>query len=74
MVKNLDPGHGWKYRVYGSDPPLLELASKRLLKIPLPSEEGGDMITIERFVSILRGNISKPAINHLMVGDRYRRF
>ena len=49
---------------------VLELPSKRLLNIPLPSEEGGDMITMERFVSILRGNISKPAIKHLMVGDR----
>ena len=47
---------------------VLELPSKRLLNIPLPSEEG-DMITMEKFLSILSKNC-KDIFKYLMVGDR----
>ena len=45
------------------------LPSKKLLHISLPSEEGGDMITMERFVSLMEQQL--PVWADLMVGDRH---
>lgn len=49
---------------------VLELPSKQLLTIPLPSEKGGDDITMEKFILFLMEYVSKPIIESLMVGDR----
>ena len=53
---------------------VMELPSKKLLHISLPSEEGGDMITMERFFSLMEQQLSKTVGSScwvsLMVGDR----
>ena len=50
---------------------VMELPSKKLLHISLPSEEGGDMITMERFVSLMEQQLSNTVSwASLMVGDR----
>lgn len=47
----------------------MELPSKRLLSIPLLNEEGGDMITMKQFMSLIKKRLSKK-VKFLMVGDR----
>ena len=50
---------------------VMELPSKQLHSISLPSEEGGDMVTMKRFWSLMEETLSKDVICvRLMVGDR----
>ena len=51
---------------------VLELPSKKIHLILLPSEEGGDMITMEKFMSILAGELGRDVSSvSLMIGDRH---
>ena len=50
---------------------VMELPSKRLLSIDLPSEEGGDMITMKEFISLIKDKLSGGlALSHLIMGNR----
>ena len=50
---------------------VMELPSKRVLSIDLPSEEGGDMITMEEFMSLVTDKLSGGLdLSYLIMGRR----
>ena len=52
---------------------VMELPSKRLLSIDLPSEEGGDIITMAEFMSLVRDKLSGGlALSHLIMDRRIK--